>query len=685
MKSSSVVGALQGADRSRQGAWPSILSCAMLGLRLWASVCLALYLAFWLELPSPGWAGTTAALVCQPHLGASLRKGWFRLIGTSVGAVAIVLLTVAFPQDRGPYLIGLALWAAACAFAATLLRNFASYAAALAGYTAAVIASDVLGATGGPDAQVFDFAVARTSEIALGIVCAGVVLAGTEFGGARQVLAARITTLTAVIARRFTDTLVPDGPGSRETQAMRRELARQVTALDPVIDDAIGEAPTLRYHSAVLGSLTHALFSTLACWRTLGTHLARMPEAEGRQEAEAVLLAIPAELRCVLQAGVPAPWQDRPARLLRHCVETRRRLLRLPADTPSRRLVLDRTAEFLGGISQVLAALALLQDDPDRPPDSRRSAWPSVPNWLPPMLNAGRALLAIAVLEMFWILSAWPNGAAAIVWAMVAVTLFGPMAERAYSDTVTYITGTGLVAIPAGVTVFLLLPRMETFAGFALTIGLFLVPFGALTAQPWRAPVFAAMAAGFIPMIAPTNVMTYDAAGFFNNALTIVFGGAFGALWFLLLPPMPPARRAQRLLALTLRDFRRFAADGGRWTVEDWDRRIQARMAVLPDAAEAVQRGQLLAAMALGGALARLRDLVRELGPAQGAEALAGALARGDVGAATARLATLDQGLSVGAAGDAGHDALLRARSCILTIGEALADHPAYFGQAVTR
>ena len=46
----------------------------LFGLRLWASVCLALYVAFWLELDNAYWAGTTAAIVCQPHLGASLRK-----------------------------------------------------------------------------------------------------------------------------------------------------------------------------------------------------------------------------------------------------------------------------------------------------------------------------------------------------------------------------------------------------------------------------------------------------------------------------------------------------------------------------------------------------------------------------------------------------------------------------------
>jgi hypothetical protein len=105
----------------------------LFGLRLWAAVCLALYVAFWLKLGNAYWAGSSAAFVCQPHLGASLRKGWFRMIGTSVSAVAIVVLIAWFPQDRFGFLIGLALWGGACALVATILRNFAAYSAALAG------------------------------------------------------------------------------------------------------------------------------------------------------------------------------------------------------------------------------------------------------------------------------------------------------------------------------------------------------------------------------------------------------------------------------------------------------------------------------------------------------------------------------------------------------------------------
>src|SRR4029077_3187587 len=123
--------------------------------RLWASVCLALFVAFWLELDNPFWAGTSAAIVCQPQLGASLRKGWFRMIGTVVGATVIVVLTACFPQDRVALLGLLAFWCGLCAFAATVLRNFASYSAALAGYTAAIIAADNLGATGGASSDVF--------------------------------------------------------------------------------------------------------------------------------------------------------------------------------------------------------------------------------------------------------------------------------------------------------------------------------------------------------------------------------------------------------------------------------------------------------------------------------------------------------------------------------------------------
>src|SRR6266481_1846772 len=257
------------AANAARGAGPPLL----FGLRLWASVCLALYVAFWLELDNAYWAGTSAAIVCQPQLGASLRKGWFRMVGTVVGAVAIVVLTACFPQDRAAFMVGLALWGAACALVATVLRNFAAYAAALAGYTAAIIASDQLGATGGPNGDAFMLAITRVSEIWIGIVCAGIVLAGTDFGGAQRRLAAIFAAVSAEIAARFGSNLALAGSTPSDTQEpdtqqpVRRELIGKVVALDPVVDEAIGESSTLRYHSPILQGALEGLLAAIRAWR----------------------------------------------------------------------------------------------------------------------------------------------------------------------------------------------------------------------------------------------------------------------------------------------------------------------------------------------------------------------------------------------------------------------------------
>ena len=205
----------------------------LFGLRLWVSVCLALYVAFWLELDDAYWAGTTAALVCQPQLGASLRKGWFRMVGTVVGAVAIVVLTACFPQNRVAFLAGLALWGAGCAFVATILRNSFALAAQLAGITAAIIAGNELGAVGGANGDAFMLAVIRCTEICIGIVSAGVVLAGTDFGRGQRRLATLIAGISTEVMRRFVGTtLALAGPELPETQPMRQELLRRLIALE---------------------------------------------------------------------------------------------------------------------------------------------------------------------------------------------------------------------------------------------------------------------------------------------------------------------------------------------------------------------------------------------------------------------------------------------------------------------
>jgi hypothetical protein len=72
------------------------------------------------------------------------------------------------------------------------------------------------------------------SRPAVGIVSAGIVLAGTDLGGAQRRLAALFTALSAEITGRFTGMLALAGPEMPETQPARQELVRRVIALDPV-------------------------------------------------------------------------------------------------------------------------------------------------------------------------------------------------------------------------------------------------------------------------------------------------------------------------------------------------------------------------------------------------------------------------------------------------------------------
>ena len=432
-------------------------------------------------------------------------------------------------------------------------------------------------------------AVTRVSEIWIGIICAGIVLAGTDFGGARRRLAKILAALSAEIADRFTGTLAQAGSDLTQTQSMRRELVRRVIALDPTIDEALGESSDLRYHSSVLQAAVDGLFAALAGWRTVAVHLTQLQhDGTARQQADVVLQQVPLELRSALDQGEPARWMADPIRLRRLCEAAVRALVTLPAYTPSQRLLADQSVKVLTGMSRALEGLALLVADPARARSRRRGVRLNIPDWLPALVNAVRVFVTIVTVELVWIVTAWPNGAQAIIFAAITVILFSPRADQAYTITLSFMVGTCLTAAFAAIIEFAVLPGATTFAGFSLAIGLVLVPAGALMTQSWQTPMFTAVAVNFVPILAPANQMSYDTLQFYNASLAIVVGIGAGALAFRLLPPLSPALRTRRLLALSLRDLKRVARGPVPETSEDWESRMYSRLSALPDAAEPV-------------------------------------------------------------------------------------------------
>jgi uncharacterized membrane protein YccC len=651
----------------------------LFSVRLWASVCLALFVAFWLELENPFWAGTSAAIVCYPQLGASLRKGWFRMIGTVIGATMIVVLTALFPQDRIAFLVLLAFWGGICAFVGSLLRNFASYSAALAGYTAVIIAADNLGATGGPNADVFLLAVWRASEICIGIACAGIVLAGTDLGGGRRRLALSFASLAAEVTSRFTRMLALAGPQLTPTE--RRELVRRAIALDPMIDQALGESSYVRYRSSILQGAIHGLFRALDGWRGVATHLNRSAGVD-RHSAETILCCVPPELRSVREPASPARWLADPVALRRACEDAARRLLVLPTDKPSLRLLADETAKMLAGMTHVLDGLALLVDAPGKLSAGRQGFQLRVPDWLPALVNAARAFITLGVVELFWVVTAWPNGASAMLFAAILVLLLSPKGDLAFVGSIAFAIGTGIAVICAALIKFAVLPGLDTFPAFCLALGLYFIPIGcgvALAHRPAASAVFTAMAFNFMPLLSPTNQMNYNTVQFYNAALAIVAGCSVAPLAFRLLPLPSPEVRARRFLALTLRDMRRLAVASELPRLQDWEGLVYGRLAALPDQAEPLQRSRLLAALSVGTEIIHLRHIVPRLGAAADLDAALEDIAQGNSAFAVARLRQLDRRLASDP--DTGLESAIgvRARSRILMMSEALSQHASYF------
>jgi uncharacterized membrane protein YccC len=332
----------------------------------------------------------------------------------------------------------------------------------------------------------------------------------------------------------------------------------------------------------------------------------------------------------------------------------------------------------LVGLSHALDGLALLADL-DLPFLRQRGIVRiGVPDWLPALVNAGRTLIVICAVAIFWIVTAWPNGASAITFAAIVVILLAPQADQAYAAAMGFTIGAFLAAIVAAIVAFAVLPWLQgqNFALLCIGMGLALVPSATLMALPWQKGwqklMFTGMTALFVPILGPANPISYDTLQFYNAALAIVVGTTVAALSFRLLPPLSPAFRARRLLALTLRDLRRLARGH---TPHDWVGRIQDRLAVFPPAAALLQGAQLLAALSVGIEIIQLRQITDALGLGAGLEPAFAAIAQGDSEAALVQLRQFDTVL----AAQPETQTILRARSRLIGISEALAEHTTYF------
>jgi uncharacterized membrane protein YccC len=281
--------------------------------------------------------------------------------------------------------------------------------------------------------------------------------------------------------------------------------------------------------------------------------------------------------------------------------------------------------------------------------------------------------------SLFWIATAWPSGALAITFAAIVSVLMSPQADQAYSASMIFLLGCCVSAVLAAILKFAVLPGIATFPGLCLVIGLVLVPLSTMVALPWQPVFFAAAAVNFIPLLAPANAMTFDPQQFYNSALAIIVGIGAATLGMRLLPPLSPATRARRLLALTLDDLRRLAKRPAPGTRDEWEGRVYARLLALPEQAEPLQRAQLAAALSVGSQIIRLRNAAPRLDQSAAVDSTLNAIAEGRSVAAVECLGQIDRALAASSSSKPGMRALLRTRAGILAMSEALTEFVSYF------
>jgi len=335
-----------------------------------------------------------------------------------------------------------------------------------------------------------------------------------------------------------------------------------------------------------------------------------------------------------------------------------------------------RTLHALEGVADalVLASGAVSQSS------SQQSSRPQVPDFLPPILNGLRILVALLTAELFWIVTAWPDGPTLITFTAVSVILFSARADTAFSSAIEFAVGCAGASAVAVILNQAILPVVPgDFLALAVVLFLVLVPLGVLAAGTWHKTAFVGMVTNVMPILAIQNEPSYEATGVLNTGLAVVAGTALAAIAIGLLPPLPPARRIQRLLILTLRDLRGLLVGHRRFTQQMWLRLVSSRMAVLSVQASLEQEAQLVAALSAGEAAITLRGARPYPSAGRTLDQAFAELAEANVAAAHERL-TRFSAHQVGEAKVEPRRALQAAVQATL-IADALDRHPRFFSR----
>ena len=251
----------------------------LFSLKSFFAAMLALYLSSRFGLPRPFWSMMTAYIVAHPLAGHVRSKSLYRLCGTVLGCAATVVLIPSLSGSPVLLSLALALWMGSCLYLSLMDRSARSYAFMLGGYSAALIGFPLVDAP----AAMFDTAVARTEEIALGIVCASLVHSIVLPASLAPSLLGLIDRTLGDVRRWAGDLMSPgadDETGNRLAQD-RRRIAIDITQLRLLATHVPFDTGGLRWTRHAVGDLHDGLAALTPSLSALEDRLAALRDATG--------------------------------------------------------------------------------------------------------------------------------------------------------------------------------------------------------------------------------------------------------------------------------------------------------------------------------------------------------------------------------------------------------------------
>ncbi len=641
----------------------------------------ALSIAYALKLENPQWAMMTVFIVAQPVAGMVLAKGFFRLAGTIIGAIAALAIGWVGGGNPTLFLIALAIWIGLCTFAASLLRNPESYGAALAGYTAAIIS---LPAFGHPHLA-NELAIARASEIALGIVCAALASRFVLPQLARDQIAGRLTGLIRDLAAYAEFAF--GGADRAKLVTLNRRIIAETQALGEMRAYLRLEGPSPAAHGRSVRRTIGYLLSALSAARMLRLHAApanpALPPMRGRLKAVVhEIAATPGALDDI------APWMARLTDIARDA-----RAGPLPQDGADRigaAARLAMAAEFSDALKEVLNGLEALRHPGSRRPEGGQPAIVIHRDVRAALRNAVRAALATTLVAIFWIATQWADAAGVTIIVAVVSSLFASR-PAPIQTAFGFFRGT-LLAVPFAFLVGqVALPALPGFGWFVLFVVPVLIPAALAMANPRRVGTATAFAINFLAFLSPHQAMVYAPVHFLNQTASILAGILLSIGVFATVLPARPRDSVRRIVDAIREDLVRLCLHerAPRRTAFEtlaYDRINQ----LMPFAQRPGSGGDLMlsgsvAAVTVGLEILSLRDAKQALPPADREwvdgflKRLAALLLRApgrqstDVFIASTR----DEAASLGDSADS--DRLLPVAASLRVIAAAIEDNPAFF------